>query len=243
MGLPTALLLAKGGYRVKGYDIDADKIQLLQNHILPFEEKGLETLFHNASKNFSVSDILEPSDVFIITVPTPLTDEKSCEMSYINSAIQKVKQVLGDGNLVVLESTVSPGTTSNIVKPMLDETQKQYLLSYVSEKAIPGNTIYEMQYNHRIIGGINQESAEKTKEIYAHFVKSPIHLTDTTTAESVKLLENTYRDVNIALANELAKRLSIQDIDTRNTQNTCLFLDATRISNNKTCINFKSKKI
>ncbi|OYT28652.1 UDP-N-acetyl-D-mannosamine dehydrogenase [Thermoplasmatales archaeon ex4572_165] len=213
MGLPTALLLAKGGFRVKGYDIDTDKIQLLQNHILPFEEKGLETLFQEASKNFSVSEILEPSDVFIITVPTPLSDDKSCEMSYINSAIQKVKHVLRDGNLVVLESTVSPGTTTSIVKPILDETQKQYLLSYVSEKAIPGNTIYEMQHNHRIIGGIDQESAEKTKEIYAHFVESPIHLTDTTTAETVKLLENTYRDVNIALANEIAKRLAIQNID------------------------------
>jgi len=113
MGLPTAFLLAKGGYRVKGYDIDTDKIQLLQNQILPFEEKDLETLFHEASKNFSASDILEPSDVFIITVPTPLSDDKSCEMSYINSAIQKVKHVLRDGNLVVLESTVSPGTTKN----------------------------------------------------------------------------------------------------------------------------------
>ena len=213
MGLPTALLLAKGGYQVKGYDIDADKIQLLQNQILPFEEKGLETLFHEASMNFSASNTLEPSDVFIITVPTPLTDEKRCEMSYVASAVQTVKQVLRDGNLVVLESTVPPGTTSGIVKPMLDETQKSYLLSYVSEKAIPGNTIYEMRYNHRIIGGIDNESAERTKQIYAHFVESPIHLTDTTTAETVKLIENTYRDVNIAFANELAKQLSTQEVN------------------------------
>lgn len=213
MGLPTGLLLAKAGYQVKGFDIDQKKIQLLKNHMLPFKETGLETLFHEASNNFHVSDVLGPSDVFIITVPTPLTQGKTCEMGYVTSAVNMVKKVLQDGNLVVLESTVPPGTTSEIVKPLLDETQKSYFLSYVSEKAIPGNTIYEMRMNHRIIGGINRESAEKTKEVYAHFVESPIHLTDCSTAESVKLIENTYRDVNIAFANELAKRLSKMNVN------------------------------
>ena len=213
MGLPTGLLLAKAGYQVRGFDIDQKRIQLLQNHMLPFEETGLETLFHEASHNFHVSDVLEPSDVFIITVPTPLTQGKTCDMSYVTSAVNMVKKVLQDGNLVVLESTVPPGTTSEIVKPLLDETLKHYFLSYVSEKAIPGNTIHEMRMNHRIIGGIDQDSAERTEKIYAHFVESKIHLTDTKTAETVKLIENTYRDINIALANELAKRLSAQDID------------------------------
>ena len=213
MGLPTALLLAKSGNSVKGYDIDKRKIQLLQNKKLPFEEPGLERLFQQAMHNFHASDTLEPSDVFIITVPTPLTQEKTCDLSFVLSAVDAVKDVLQDENLVVLESTVPPGTTSEIVKPLLDETLKHYFLSYVSEKAIPGNTIHEMRMNHRIIGGIDQESAERTEEVYAHFVESTIHLTDTKTAETVKLIENTYRDINIALANELAKRLSAQDID------------------------------
>jgi UDP-N-acetyl-D-mannosaminuronic acid dehydrogenase len=204
MGLPTGLLLAKAGYKVQGYDIVEKKIKMLQNDILPFEEKGIEKLFQQAKKNFEASNTLKESDVFIITVPTPVTDEKTCDLSYVLSATQKVSTVLKDNNLVVLESTVSPGTTINQVKPILDKKNKNYLLSYVSEKAIPGNTIYEMQHNTRIIGGINKKSAEETKEIYKSFVKGDIYLTDTNTAETVKLMENTYRDVNIALANEFA---------------------------------------
>jgi UDP-N-acetyl-D-mannosaminuronic acid dehydrogenase len=124
-----------------------------------------------------------------------------------------IKPVLQDGNLVVLESTVPPGTTNDVVNPLLNETAKSFFLAYVSEKAIPGNTIYEMKMNHRIIGGIDEESAERTKQVYGAFVESSIHLTDATTAETVKLLENTYRDINIAIANEFAKRMAAQDID------------------------------
>lgn len=207
MGLPTALLLAKAGYKVKGYDIDQIKIKLLKQKKIPFKEKGLLTLFNHSKNNFYPSTQLEQSDIFIITVPTPLNTQKKCDLSFVRSAINSIKKVLQNNNLVILESTVPPGTTINTVKPILDKAKKNYFLSYVSEKAIPGNTIYEMKHNHRIIGGINKQSAELTKEIYAHFVKSPIHITDTTTAEAVKLMENTYRDVNIALANELATRL------------------------------------
>ncbi len=207
MGLPTALLLAKTGLNVYGYDIDKEKIGNLQRGILPFEEKDLADLFKQAQHHFVPVDTLESSDAFILTLPTPITSEKTCDTSFVFSALDAVKKVLKDGDLVVLESTVAPGTTMEKVKPVLDETGKQYFLSYVSEKAIPGNTIEEMQSNHRIIGGMNEESAERTKELYARFVTASIHLTDCTTAETVKLLENTYRDVNIALANELSIRL------------------------------------
>jgi len=208
MGLPTALLLARSGIRVYGFDIDTKKIDLLKEGHLPFEEKGLDSLFDEAKEYFTPIESLQESDVFILTLPTPITEEKTCDISYVVNAVKRVCSVLKDGDLVVLESTVSPGTTVNTVKPILDETGKQYFLSYVSEKAIPGDTIHEMQYNHRIIGGINEGSAQRTKEVYDHFVTGPIHLTDCTTAETVKLLENTYRDVNIALANELAQRLT-----------------------------------
>ncbi len=213
MGLPTGLLLAKSGYNVRGYDIDEEKIIQIQQGILPFDEKELSSLFIEAKDNFKATNLLMPADVFIITVPTPLTTNNTCQFSYINSALDSLASVLEDGNLVVLESTVPPGTTEGLVKKRLDETKKNYFLSYVSEKAIPGNTIFEMQMNHRIVGGINAKSAEKTKKIYSAFVKAPIHLTDTLTAETVKLLENSYRDINIAFANELAKRLTIQNIN------------------------------
>jgi len=207
MGLPTALLLARSGIRVYGFDIDTKKINLLKKGRLPFEEKGLDSLFDEAKEYFTPIESLQESDVFILTLPTPITEEKTCDISYVVSAVKSVCSVLKDGDLLVLESTVSPGTTVNTVKPLLDEPGKQYFLSYVSEKAIPGDTIHEMQYNHRIIGGIDEESAQRTKKVYERFVTASIHLTDCTTAETVKLLENTYRDVNIALANELAQRL------------------------------------
>lgn len=178
---------------------------MLKKDELPFEEKGLKELFNEAKQNFHLSLSLTNSDIFIIAVPTPITSEKKCDLSYVKAAVEAISYVLENENIVILESTVPPGTTENIVKPILDITNKKYYLSYAPEKAIPGNTLYEMRYNHRVIGGINRESAEKTKEIYSSFVSAPIHLTDCATAEMVKLMENTFRDVNIALANEFAK--------------------------------------
>lgn len=207
MGLPTALLLARSGYTVYGYDVDKKKIEQLLKGIIPFEEKGLKELYTEAKNNFKPISELKPSDVFIITVPTPVNKDNTCDLSYVTSATKAVSSVIEEDNLVVLESTVSPGTTINHVKPILDSQNKTYYLSYVSEKAMPGNTLHEMQYNHRIIGGMDKTSAEKTRDIYISFVKSDIHLTDATTAETVKLMENTFRDVNIALANELARSL------------------------------------
>lgn len=212
MGLPTALLLAKSGIKVFGFDIDKEKIKQLNNKILPFQENGLQELFNEAT-TFSAVEQLSVSDVFIITVPTPLSKDKTCDLRFVLSAVKTISHVLKDNDLVILESTVPPKTTEDIVKPILDKTKKKFFLSFVSEKAIPGNTIYEMQRNQRIIGGINKESAEKTKEIYSHFVKAPIHLTDCKTAETVKLMENTYRDVNIALANEFAQIAETTGID------------------------------
>jgi len=208
MGLPTALLLARSGITVYGYDIDRKKIGLLKEGRLPFEEPGLQKCFEEAKQFFIPSEHLLPSDAFILALPTPITTDKHCDNSFVIAAVKAVCKVLKDDDLVILESTVAPGTTVGIVKPLLEKTGKRFFLSYVSEKAIPGNTISEMQKNHRIIGGLNPESAQRTKTLYERFVTAPIHLTDCTTAESVKLIENTYRDVNIALANELALRLS-----------------------------------
>jgi len=207
MGLPTALLLAKSGLRVYGYDIDKKKIIGLQEGKLPFEELGLQECFEAAKGFFTPTDRLPSSDAFILTLPTPITKEKTCDISFVTSAVKAVCKVIKDDDLIVLESTVAPGTTAGIVRSLLEKTGKRFFLSYVSEKALPGDTLAEMQQNHRIIGGLNPESAERTKKLYERFVTAPIHLTDCTTAESVKLMENSYRDVNIALANELTLRL------------------------------------
>lgn len=208
MGLPTALLLARSGIAVYGYDIDKRKIQALKEGRVPFKEPGLQECFEQARQFFTPTEILHASDAFILALPTPFTEEKRCDNSFVFAAVRAVGKVLRDGDLVVLESTVAPGTTAGEVRPLLEATGKRFFLSYVSEKAIPGDTLREMQQNHRIIGGYDKESAERTKALYQRFVTAPIHLTDCTTAESVKLIENTYRDVNIALANELANRLS-----------------------------------
>lgn len=208
MGLPTALLLARSGMTVYGFDIDRKKIGLLQEGKLPFEEPGLQECFEEAKQFFIPTEHLLPSDVFILALPTPITKDKHCDNSFVISAVKAVCEVLKDDDLVILESTVAPGTTVGVVRSLLETTGKRFYLSYVSEKAIPGDTISEMQRNHRIIGGLNAESAKRTKALYERFVTASIHLTDCTTAESVKLIENTYRDVNIALANEIAIRLS-----------------------------------
>lgn len=209
MGLPTALLLAKSGYEVIGYDIIREKAEMLNRGQLPFEEKGLRELFAEAAKNFRALERLEQADAYIVAVPTPVTKEKKCDNSYVESAMKSIAPFVKKGVLVILESTVRPGTTADVVRPILEKpglkAGKDFMLAYVSEKAIPGNTLHEMANNDRIVGGLDEKSGQAAAKIYSSFVKGKVHLTDCTTAEAVKLMENSYRDVNIALANELAR--------------------------------------
>ncbi len=206
IGLPTALLLAKGGHNIIGFDVNKDKIEKLNKGELPFKEKGLSELFKQTKNKFTATNKIRKADVFIICVPTPITKQKKCDLRYVKKATESVSKVLKKGNLVILESTVSPGTTNGIVRKILEKSKlkvnKDFLLSYVSEKAIPGNTLFEMQNNTRIIGAVNKKSGELTKKIYLSFVKGKIILTSPELAEISKLMENTFRDVNIALANE-----------------------------------------
>ena len=206
IGLPTALLLAQK-HKVVGFDIDKRIIDTLNNGKIPFEEPGLDELMKSSKKNFSASQKIEEADVFLIAVTTPLEGSmKIADLKYVKSAAEIIYPILKNNNLVILESTVPPGTCERLVLPILKKgKQKNFYLSHCPERAIPGKTIYEMVNNNRIIGGIDKESSEKTKEIYSSFVKGNIYLTDINTAEFVKLMENTFRDVNIALANELAQ--------------------------------------
>jgi len=206
IGLPTACLLVNAGHDVRGVDIDKRKTTAIQKGRIPFEEKGLQTLLTRAlrTKRLDVANTVSASEVYIIAVPTPEKNHKA-DLQFVFSALNNVKNVMNKGNLIIVESTVYPGACRDEIKPFLIKTGKQFLLAHCPERAIPGSTLFEMVHNDRIIGGDTKEAKQKTKELYRSFVKGKLFLTDTTTAEACKVMENTYRDVNIALANEYAK--------------------------------------
>jgi UDP-N-acetyl-D-mannosaminuronic acid dehydrogenase len=207
MGLPMLLLLAKSKkYELVGYDKNIEKINLLNKHILPFEEKGMQELFDKAKDIKYVSELTDTGiDIFVVCVPTPVTNEKNCDYKYVESALKDIIAVAKKEVLIIIESTISPGGTQKIIKPILDKELNHYYLAYVSEKAIPGNTIREMCWNDRVIGGVDEKSSELTKEVYETFVMGDIYCTNSTTAEMVKVVENAARDATIAFSNELSK--------------------------------------
>jgi len=208
IGLPTSLLLADSGHEVIGVDVDDEIVNKLREEDLPFEEPGMRDLFESAKENFKVKDSVENSDVYLIAVPTPLDKSLNIpDLKAIKSATEMISSKISDGELVILESTVPPGTSENLILPILKKNGdgEDFLLAHSPERAIPGNTINEMINNSRIIGGLDEESSEMAKSVYDSFVEGEIHLTDINTAEMVKLMENTFRDINIALANEFAQ--------------------------------------
>jgi len=206
IGLPTALLLANAGNDVVGVDINNMIIDKLNNGELPFEEPGLDELYKNARNNFTASAQLESSDFYVIAVPTPLEKEmKMADLTMVKNASEKISEVLKEKQTVILESTVPPGTSQNLIMPLLRKNGvKSFYYAHCPERAIPGQTLHEMINNSRIIGGLDNESIINVKELYASFVKGNIYTTDHKTAEFVKLMENTFRDINIALANEFS---------------------------------------
>ncbi|MCX6666451.1 MAG: nucleotide sugar dehydrogenase [Euryarchaeota archaeon] len=214
IGLPTALLLSQK-HQVVGVDINQKIVNTLNSGKLPFNEPGLDELLTRAHGNFSAAQKVVEADVFIIAVPTPLEGSmKIADLKYVRSAAEMISLHLKDDNLVILESTVPPGTSERLVIPILRRSGlKTFYFSHCPERAIPGNTIFEIVNNDRIIGGIDKTSNERTKAIYASFVKGNIYLTDAKTAEFVKLMENTFRDVNIALANEFAQIAEESNVD------------------------------
>ena len=208
IGLPTASMLAIQGFNVIGVDINEKRVKEIKELSFKTTEKDLMTLVKGAinSGNLKVQTKPDKADVFIICVPTPCIEcngEKKCDLNYLNKAIENIKPYLEDGNLIIIESTIPPGTTDEIYKKLSKD--KNIYVAHCPERVLPGNILKELVENDRVIGGVDEKSAEMAKEIYETFVTGKIYLTDAKTAEMVKLMENTYRDVNIALANEFAK--------------------------------------
>jgi UDP-N-acetyl-D-mannosaminuronic acid dehydrogenase len=228
IGLPTASTFAANGLMVIGVDNNPHVISTLQNGGVHISEPGLRMLVHDAidSGNLRVSGTPEPADAYIIAVPTPFFEDEQgvydgkpyrlADMRSVVQATQSIVPYLQPGNLVVLESTSPPRTTIDLVQPILERSGlkagKDFHLAYSPERVLPGKIIRELTENPRVVGGIDKPSAEAGRDLYACFAKGEIILTDATTAEMVKLMENTSRDINIAIANEfsrLAQRFGI----------------------------------
>lgn len=210
VGLPIASVLATRGFDVVGVDTDPRIVETVNRGGIHIREPGVRTLLQAAlnSGRLRAASKIEPADVFIIAVPTPVTGDKRADIAHVRDAARTVASVLQAGNLVILESTSPPGTSEEILKPLLEESGlvagTDFGLAYCPERVLPGRTVRELTKNNRVIGGIDRAAAESASRLYMSFVEGNIYLTDCTTAEMVKLMENTYRDVNIALANELA---------------------------------------
>lgn len=211
IGLPTALMMASHGIEVIGTDYNEDLVATLNEGRLTFEENGLDELFKDALKgNIQFTTAYQVTDTYIVSVPTPYDKfSKKVDASYVVSAIKEVLKVAPQGATVVIESTVSPGTIEKYVKPAI-EAEGRILgedinLVHAPERIIPGNMVYELLHNNRTIGADDREVGEKIAKLYASFCLGEIVVTDIKTAEMTKVVENTFRAVNIAFANELAK--------------------------------------
>jgi UDP-N-acetyl-D-mannosaminuronic acid dehydrogenase len=211
IGLPTASTLATHGLEVVGVEVNQRVLTLLKNGEIHIHEPGLSTLVKAAiqSGNLSVGDTPVEADAYIIAVQTPILDNRQADMSYVLSAVESILPYIKQGNLVVLESTSPPRTTTDLVAPVLERSGltagEDFYLAYTPERVLPSQILRELIDNARVIGGINEASAEAGKDLYRTFARGEIILTDATTAEMVKLMENTYRDVNIAAANEFSR--------------------------------------
>jgi UDP-N-acetyl-D-mannosaminuronic acid dehydrogenase len=214
IGLPTSILLAQRGYKVQGFDIDEDRVAKIKTGEAIFREKQLQERLREvlSSRQFESFGFLKQADIYIITVPTPLTSSKAPDHSHVFQAISEVTKLLKNNDLLIVESTCAVGLTREIFKKiqfdrpdLFDGEVAHFYLAYCPERVLPGNIFFELENNSRVIGGINPESSKKIGDFYRTFVRGQIDQVDSSTAEMIKLIENTYRDVNIAFANEVSE--------------------------------------
>lgn len=215
IGLPTAAFIASAGYTVVGVDTNHEHVKKINEGTAPFFEPDFGQLLEKVVENGTLraTAVPEEASAFIIAVPTPLLENREVDTSYIRSAAQSISGVIKPGDLVILESTSPPGTTvtmANYLMSMrpdlsLDEAEENAIfVAHCPERVLPGRIMVEMTENNRVIGGLNSKSSDLARGLYASFCKGELLVTDATTAEMVKLTENSFRDVNIAFANELS---------------------------------------
>ena len=207
IGLPTALMLASHGVEVIGTDYNKELVATLNAGKTTFKEDGLDELFAAALKGgIRFTTEYQKTDMYIVSVPTPYDKfSKKVDPCYVVAAVKQVLAVCPDGATVVIESTISPGTIDKSVRPVIAASGKNVNLVHAPERIIPGNMVYELLHNNRTIGADDKAVGEKVKACYATFCQGEIVVTDIRTAEMTKVVENTFRAVNIAFANELAR--------------------------------------
>ena len=213
IGLPTSAMFASHGCEVVGVDVMPHVVETLNKGHIHIEEPGLEDVVKECVEKgtFRASLTPEAADAFIIAVPTPNLDDEffSCDLTYVIAGVKSILPFLKKGDTVIVESTIAPRSMDDYVKPVFEEAGyeigKDIYLAHCPERVLPGQILYELKYNNRIVGGITPECTEHAAAVYATFVEGELIKTEAKTAELSKCMENTFRDVNIALANELAK--------------------------------------
>ncbi len=233
VGLPTAVYLAKAGFKVIGLDPDKGKLESINQGISPIKDLNLDGLLEGAVASGRLSATREAkraisnSDIILIVVPTPITESKEPDLSFIKNASEDISKHLRKGQMVVLESTVYPGVTEEIIKPILEKSGlkagEDFGLIHCPERYNPGDPDHALDKVSRIVGGITPEWAEVARELYKNVVKSVTVVNDIKTAEAAKIIENIQRDLNIALMNELAlifERMGIDVMDVINAAST-----------------------
>jgi len=220
IGLPTAVLFAQAGVRVLGVDVDRRKIDLLSKGECPIHEHELPERLSVAitTGNLKISDKPEPSKVFMICVPTPVTEDRKADLTFVEAATRTLAPYLKKGDLVVLESTVPPHTCRDVVAPIINKLcgfnfESDYLLAHAPERVIPGAIFYELTHNARLVGGMTDQATEAAAALYLRAGVKDVRKTTASVAELSKVVENTFRDINIAFANELAAVCQFLGID------------------------------
>lgn len=209
IGLPTAIIAAKHGIEIIGVDINPKVVELTNKGLLHIIEPGMEEMLQEVVKigALRASTTPEVSDAYFMVVPTPFKGNHEPDISYVEAATRAVIPLLKDGDLYVIESTSPVGTTDkmkDLIFSERPELKDKIYIAYCPERVLPGNVIYELVHNDRVIGGMNEASTNKAIEFYSQFVKGTLHRTNCKTAEMCKLTENSSRDVQIAFANELS---------------------------------------
>tara|TARA_B100000768_G_scaffold80466_1_gene76435 strand:+ start:768 stop:1979 length:1212 start_codon:yes stop_codon:yes gene_type:complete len=209
IGLPTAALIASRGIQVQGIDVNQSVVDTINSGKIHIVEPALDGLVKHVVENGLLKANITPdyADVFLIAVPTPFKGDHEPDLKYVESATRMIIPNLKEGNLFILESTSPVGTTDKMAKIIFKdrpELKGKINIAYCPERVLPGNVIYELEHNDRVIGGLDEQSTIEAQNFYRHFVKGELHATDAKTAEMCKLVENSSRDVSIAFANELS---------------------------------------